>query len=153
MVPGARVFNRATALGLGSGVLFGLASVGYRGAALNLDGGDVFLRSAFGLALLTLFQTGVMVVWLRLREPGEIGRVLSNWRVSGLVGLTSMLGSLAWFTAFGLQKAAYVKALGQTELIFSFLFSTLLFRERSTARELMGIAALVVSVVLVLVLT
>ncbi|MEM9438741.1 MAG: EamA/RhaT family transporter [Pseudomonadota bacterium] len=149
----ARVFNRATALGLGSGLLFGLASVGYRGAALNLEGGDVFLRAALGLGFLTLFQTVVMLIWLQVREPGELSRVIASWRVSGLVGLTSMLGSLGWFTAFGLQKAAYVKALGQTELIFSFLFSMFLFGERSTARELFGIAALCVSVVLVILLT
>ncbi|MEM6727166.1 MAG: DMT family transporter [Pseudomonadota bacterium] len=146
----ARVFNRATALGLGSGFLFGLAAVGYRGAALGLEGGDIFLRSAFGLALLTLFQTLVMLAWIGWREAGELGRVLASWRVAGLVGVTSLLGSLGWFTAFGLQKAALVKALGQTELIFSFLFSTFLFGERSTGKELFGIAALIVSIVLVI---
>ena len=149
----ARVLNRATALGLLSGVLFGVASVGYRGAAINMEGGDVFLRAAFGLALLTIVQTLVMLVWLRLREPGELGRVLAAWRTVGLVGVTSMLGSLGWFTAFGLQKAAYVKALGQTELVFSFLFSTFFFGEKSTARELFGIAALCLSVVLVVLLS
>ncbi|MEO1703767.1 MAG: DMT family transporter [Pseudomonadota bacterium] len=148
----ARIFNRATALGLGSGLAFGVASTTYRGAALSMEGGDVFLRAAFGLALLTLVQTCLMVVWIWLREPGQLARVFAAWRTVGLVGVTSMLGSLGWFTAFGLQKAAYVKALGQTELIFSFLFSTLLFGERSTARELFGIAALVLSVVLVILL-
>ena len=149
----ARVFNRATALGLASGMLFGVSGATYRGAALALEGGDVFLRAAFGLALLTLAQTLIMAAYLRVWERGEIGRVLTSWRVSGLVGVTSMMGSLGWFTAFGLQKAAYVKALGQTELLFSFLFSTFLFGERSTARELFGIAALCLSVVLVILLT
>lgn len=148
----ARVLNRATALGLGSGVLFGLASVGYRGAALAMEGGDVLLRSAFGLALLTLFQTGVLVLWLHLREPGQILAMLRAWRTASLVGVTSMLGSLGWFTAFSLQTAALVKALGQTELLFSFLASTFLFGERSTGRELFGIAALTLSVVLVILL-
>lgn len=147
-----RFVTPATGLGLASGVLFGVAGVGYRGAALGLDGGDVFLRAAFGLALLTLVQTLVMACWLALRERGEIGRVLRQWRVVGAVGLTSLLGSLGWFTAFGLQKAAYVKAVGQSELVFSFLFSTLLFGERSTRRELFGIAALCVSVVLLVLL-
>ena len=143
----ARVLNRATALGLGSGLLFGLASVGYRGAALAMEGGDVVLRSLFGLALLTLVQTIVLLIWLRAREPGQISAMLREWRVVGLVALTSMAGSLSWFIAFGLQKAALVKAVGQTELIFSFLFSTFLFGERSTPRELFGIALLALSVV------
>ncbi|MEL6913461.1 MAG: EamA family transporter [Pseudomonadota bacterium] len=149
----ARVLNRATALGLASGLLFGVSGATYRGAALALEGGDVFLRAAFGLALLTLAQTAMMLVYLRVWERGEIGRVLRAWRGVSLVGLTSMLGSLGWFTAFGLQKAALVKALGQTELIFSFLFSTFLFGERTTARELGGIAALALSVVLVVLLS
>ncbi len=148
-----RVLTRATALGLASGVLFGVAAVGYRGAAINLEGGDVFLRAAFGLALLTLAQTLIMTAYLSLFERGEIARVIGSWRIAGLVGITSMLGSLGWFTAFGLQSAAYVKALGQAELIFSFLASTFIFGERSTARELFGIAALTVSVILVILLS
>ncbi|MEM6276134.1 MAG: EamA family transporter [Pseudomonadota bacterium] len=149
----ARVFNRATALGLGSGLLFGLASTGYRGAATAMEGGDIFLRSTFGLALLTLVQTAVLLTWLYAREPGQIRAMVSQWRVAGLVGVTSMVGSLGWFTAFGLQKAALVKALGQTELLFSFLFSTFLFGERSTLRELFGIGVLTLSVVLLILAT
>ncbi|MEM1101550.1 MAG: EamA/RhaT family transporter [Pseudomonadota bacterium] len=149
----ARVLNRATALGLASGLLFGVSGATYRGAALALEGGDVFLRAAFGLALLTLAQTAMMLVYLRVWERGEIGRVFRAWRAVSLVGATSMLGSLGWFTAFGLQKAALVKALGQTELIFSFLFSIFLFGERTTLRELGGIAALALSVVLVVLLS
>ena len=148
-----RVFNRAPALGLASGYLFGVSSATNRGAAFALEGGAVFLRAAFGLAILTLAQTLIMATYLRIWEAGEIGRVIRSWRVSGLVGVTSMLGSLGWFTAFGLQKAAYVKALGQSELIFSFLFSTFLFKERSTPRERFGIGALCLSVVLIVLLT
>lgn len=146
----ARVLTPATALGLASGVLFGVAAVGYRGAALALDGGDVFLRAAFGLALLTICQTLLLGVWLILKEPGELRRIFAAWRVAGMVGVTSLMGSLGWFVAFGLQKAAHVKALGQAELIFSFLASTFLFGERSTSRELFGIAALCLSVVLLI---
>ncbi|MEM6477404.1 MAG: DMT family transporter [Pseudomonadota bacterium] len=146
----ARVVTPATGLGLGSGLLFALAAVGYRGASLNLVGGDLFLRSALGLGYLTLFQTLAMAILLSTREPGQIARVIGAWRVASLVGLTSMLGSFAWFSAFALQKAAYVKALGQTELIFSFLFSTLLFKERSAPREIIGIATLLLSVLCVI---
>ncbi|MEM1232501.1 MAG: EamA family transporter [Pseudomonadota bacterium] len=148
-----RILNRATALGLGSGLLFGLASTGYRGAATAMDGGDIFLRSTFGLALLTIVQTAVLLLWLYAREPGQIRAMIAEWRVASLVGVTSMIGSLGWFTAFGLQKAALVKAVGQTELLFSFLFSTFLFGERSTPRELLGIGVLTLSVVLLVLAT
>jgi len=63
--------------------------------------------------------------------------------VAILVGLTGMLGMLGWFIAFRLQNAAYVRALGQVELVFSVLGSWLVFRERARPRELGGIALVV----------
>ena len=51
-------------------------------------------------------------------------------RKAVLIGLTSVGGSLGWFVAFTLQTAAYVNALGQIELIFSLIVSTLVFKEK-----------------------
>lgn len=147
-----RFFNKGAALGIASGALFGVSAIGYRAASLELASADPFLRASVTLMCVTAFQTLAMALWLRMREQGEIGRVLASWRVSTLVGLTSMLGSLGWFTAFTLQNAAYVKALGQVELVFSFLASTFLFREKTTKREIVGVLVLVSSV-LILVLT
>ena len=145
----ARVFNGASGYGLASGVLFGISAVGYRGASLSLPDGDVFLRAAFTLAAATAVQTVTLGAWLAWRERGEIAKVLASWRVSGLVGLTSMLGSLGWFTAFTLQTAAYVKALGQIELVFTFLFSVFWLRERSSSKEIGGIVLIVASIGLI----
>ena len=89
-----------------------------------------------------------MLPWLRWRTPGEITRVLARWRVTALVGVTGVLGSLGWFLAFALQNAAYVRALGQVELVFSALVSWILFRERATGREIAGIGLLGLSIVL-----
>ncbi len=139
--------RRAALLGLLGGAAFGISAIGYRGAALELGNGHYFFRAAFTLAAVTAMQTTVMALWLRAREPGEITRVLSAWRTTALVGLTGMLGSLGWFTAFTLQNAAYVRALGQVELIFSFAVAVLVFREKVTAREMAGIALLGAGVV------
>lgn len=145
----ARVFNRASGLGLASGLLFGVSAVGYRGASLSLAEGDVFLRASLTLAAATAIQTVVLGAWLAWRERGEIARVLASWRVSGLVGLTSMLGSLGWFTAFTLQSAALVKALGQVELVFTMLFSVFWLREKSSRKEVAGLLLLVASIGLI----
>jgi drug/metabolite transporter (DMT)-like permease len=51
-----------------------------------------------------------------------------------------------------LQNAAYVKALGQVELILSLFASILFFRETITRREIAGMALLGASI-LALVLT
>jgi drug/metabolite transporter (DMT)-like permease len=146
----ARVFNPASGYGLASGVLFGISAVGYRGASLSLEAGDVMLRASFTLSVATALQTLVLGLWLFSRERAEIGRVIAAWRVSSLVGLTSMLGSLGWFIAFTLQTAAYVKALGQIELVFTFLFSALWLKERSSAKEIGGIALIVISLLIII---
>ena len=146
-----RFFNRAAGIGLASGALFGVSAIGYRGASLALGDGHFLMRSVFTLMCVTVFQSVIMAVWLRLRETGEIAKVVRHWRVTFLVGLTGMIGSLGWFTAFTLQNAAYVKALGQVELIFSFCASYFIFKETTTRREVLGIALVILSI-LVLVL-
>lgn len=143
---------RGPGLGLAAGALFGLSAIGYRAASLALPSGDTLLRAAVTLAAVTCFQTLVMLPWLRLREPGEISRVFARWRITVLVGVTGMLGSLGWFVAFTLQNAAYVRAVGQVELVFSALASWLVFRERAGGRELAGIGLLGVSIVLLVLL-
>ena len=93
-----------------------------------------------------------MGIWLLVQDRDEIVAVLRAWRVAVLVGITSMTGSFLWFVAFTLQNAAYVKAVGQVELVLSVLASVLFFREKISGRELVGISLLLVSI-LVLVLT
>ncbi len=141
-----RLLNPSAGLGLGAGAMFGISATGYRAAGLALEGGDALLRAAVTLAAVTTAQALVMGAWLAWRERGEIRRVFRHWRITGLVGLTSVAGSLGWFTAFTLQTAAYVQAVGQVELVFTLLTSWLVFREKSTRRELTGIALVVASI-------
>ena len=148
---GAGLFNRSALLGVASGAMFGVSAVSYRTASLSLESGDFLIRAALTLAVVTLMQTVAMWIYLALREPGELSRVFSAWRVTLWVGVTGMAGSLGWFTAMTLQNAAYVRALGQIELVFTFAASVLFFRERSTAREIAGIAILTAGIVLLLV--
>ena len=142
-----RIFNRATALGLGAGILFGISGNGYRGASLSLEDGDVFYRAIITLAFVTAFQTITMALWLVWRERGQITAVIRAWRIAGLVGLTSMIGSICWFTAFTMQNAAYVNAVGQVELLFSLMIGAFVFGEKVTAREWQGLSLLTVSIV------
>ena len=69
--------------------------------------------------------------------------------MGGLVGLAGMLGSVGWFTAMALQNAAYVRAVGQVELIFTFLTSVIVFKEKVTVNEVFG-TVLIVGGILVL---
>ncbi|KIN79078.1 DMT family transporter [Sulfitobacter mediterraneus] len=140
--------NRAAGLGLASGILFSISAVSYRGASLTVVEADPILRAAVTLAAVVTMQTLIMVIWLRLREPGEITAVWSARKVAIWIGLTSMGGSLCWFIAFTLQNAAYVKAVGQAELILSVAASTLFFQEKITPREWAGMAILMASILM-----
>ena len=141
------LMNRATWLGLMAGAFFGLSSIGYRGATLAVDSRSALFRATVALAAVTTCQTIAMRAWLQWREPGEVGRVLRAWRATALVGLTGVLGSLGWFVAFALMNAAYVRSLGQVELIFSLGVSMLFFHEKVSAREVAGIALLALGIV------
>lgn len=144
---GWQVFNRASGLGLAAGAFFSVSAVGYRAASLEVPAEAPILRAAVTLAWVTLFQTGLLAAWLGWRDRDGLIGVFTRWRATMLVGATSMAGSLGWFTAYTLQTAALVNAVGQVELILSMLISWLILGERSTLRELAGIALLGLSVV------
>lgn len=139
-------FNRATGLGLASGLLFAISGVTYRGATLSLDLSDPVARAGLTLAAVTSMQTVAMVFWLCWRDPGQVAAVWAARRIAVWVGMMSMTGSFCWFLAFTLQTAAYVKALGQAELAFSLLASILVFREAVSGREWLGMAVLLASI-------
>lgn len=142
-----RMWSPTAGLGFAAGFLFAIAAVSYRGASLELVSPDPLLRAGVTLSAVTAMQMVAMAVWLRLRDPSEIWRVCAAWRTAGFVGLLSMAGSFCWFTAFSLQNAAYVKAVGQIEVIFGLIASVLFFKERFSLRELIGIAILGGSIV------
>jgi drug/metabolite transporter (DMT)-like permease len=98
-------------------------------------------------------QAVIMAVWLRWREPGQMRAVWHARKVAVWIGLMSLGGSLCWFIAFTLQNAAYVKALGQVELILSVAAATLFFHEKITLREWAGMAVLVGSILMLVLVT
>jgi drug/metabolite transporter (DMT)-like permease len=139
-------------IGIASGAGFGISAVAYRAASLSLGDQGFLIQAAFTLACVTLFQTVVMALYMQLREPGQILRVLRAWRVAVWAGASGMVASAGWFTAMTLQNAAYVRALGQIELVFTFAAAILFFREMPNRIEVFGIL-LVVAGILLLVLS
>ena len=147
-----RVMNRAAGLGLASGAFFAISAVGYRGATLEIASEDPLMRAGVTLAVVTLAQATGLAVWLIWREKGELTRVIAARKTAVWMGLTGMAGSLCWFTAFTMQSAAYVFAVGQIEVIFSMMASVMFFREKISAREYLGIAFLSASIILLVLL-
>ena len=95
-------------------------------------------------------QTIVCSAWLLLYKSNEFMLIFDRWRLSLFVGVTSIIGSAAWFTAFALERAAYVKTLGQIELVITVLISIFFFKEIPNRIEFCGIVFLIVGVLLLL---
>jgi drug/metabolite transporter (DMT)-like permease len=134
--------SRSAALGLASGAAFGMAAVGYRGAALSLATPSVVFAAAESLVWAQVFQTVLLGGYLVWRNARVVVAVIQAWRVSMLAGAMGAVGSACWFTAMAMQPVARVRTLGLVELYFSYLVSRRVFRERLGRAELFGLVLL-----------
>ena len=137
-------------MGLGCGAGFAIASVCYRAASLALEDNGFAVSAATTLTAVLIWQTLIMSVWLGLRDRASLKQSYVRWRPALAVGIASVIGSIGWFTAFALENAAYVKALGPVELVFALATSTLIFKEKTNRGELVGIALVVAGLVLII---
>jgi len=144
--------EKSTLIGLASGAFLGASVVFFRGASLSLGYDGFAMAAAFTLAVAVVFQTVIMGLWLAWKEPATLKAVVVEWRWSLAVGIAGMLASVGWFTAFTLENASYVRAVGQIELIFTFVASIFFFREKTNGKEVAGIL-LVAAGILMLILT
>ncbi|MBM3491553.1 MAG: DMT family transporter [Alphaproteobacteria bacterium] len=142
--------EKAALIGIASGGLFGVSAVAFRGASLSLDGPNFAMQAGFTLACSITLQTLLMGGYLYWREREQLRKVVQTWRISSLVGITGVIGSIGWFTAFTIQIAAYVRTLAQIELVFTFVASYFLFKERASRPEIIGILLVVASIVVLL---
>jgi drug/metabolite transporter (DMT)-like permease len=141
--------SRTALIGLASGAAFALSAVGYRGAALALDGAPFLIAAAFTLLVAQAIQTLLLGGWLAARDPAVIGRVFRAWRASLFAGFMGAAASAGWFTAMAIEPVAHVRTLGLVELVFSAVVSRRFFRERMTRREWAGMLLLVAGVVII----
>ncbi|WP_376871409.1 EamA family transporter [Albirhodobacter sp. R86504] len=150
---GVRFDRRAALYGVAAGALFGISAIGYRGATAELLPMSFVARALVALSFVTCAQSIGMAIYLRMFEPNELSRVLQAWRKTVWVGVTGVLGSAGWFAAFSLQNAALVRAVGQVEIVFTLLVSALVFKERLSARELGGMALVIISLLMIVAAT
>jgi len=142
--------EKPTLIGLLSAACLGGSVVFFRGAALALHHDSVVMAAGYTFAVSVVLQVIMMGVFIRWREPGQISAVLGHWRWAGPVGIAGALGSVCWFTAFTLQNAAYVRAVGQVELVFTFIASVVFFHEKVRALEILGILMVAGAILLLL---
>jgi drug/metabolite transporter (DMT)-like permease len=141
---------RPTLLGLGSGAMFALSAIGYRGAILSLEGVDFTMAATFTLVIGLAMQAVLLSAYLMLREPKAMREIIAAWRPSVTAGFLGALASQFWFLAFALATAASVRTLALVEVLFAQAISALVFGHKTTAREGLGIVLIVAGVGLLL---
>lgn len=139
-----------TLVGLICAAWLGGSVVLFRAASLSLNHESYLLSASFTLLVVLVIQILIMGLMIAVREPEQLKRVFAHWRPASLVGLSGGLASIGWFSAFTLQNATYVRALGQIELIFTFIATLLFFREKVARAEIAGIVLISAAIILVL---
>ncbi|WP_235964824.1 EamA/RhaT family transporter [Caenimonas soli] len=138
---GVRAWSgRAGWYGLASGAGFAFSAVGYRGAALQLPDASAWLIGGWGVLWAQAAQSLMLGAWLAWRAPQALRATATAWRISILAGGTGALASIGWFTAFALTTAANVRTLGMIEVVFSYLVSHRLLREKLSRVDQAGLA-------------
>ena len=141
--------TRPALLGLMSGAAFAIAAVGYRGGALALEGVAFPMAAAYTLVAAQALQTVLLAGWLLARDATVVLRVCRAWRASLFAGLMGATASIGWFTAMAIEPIAHVRTLALIELLFGYVVSRRIFRERVTATEVLGMLLLTAGLIVV----
>ncbi len=67
-----------------------------------------------------------------------------------MVSLTSALGSIGWFSAMALMDVAYVKTLGQIEVLFTIILAKVAMSKKTSTTDYIGLALIGISSVMVM---
>ena len=139
-----------TLIGIACAAWLGMSVVMFRAATLSLDVHSFLMAASFTLLIVLILQTAIMGILIGVREPQQLSKIFRYWRPAAWVGISGGLASIGWFSAFTLQNATYVRALGQVELIFTFVVTLLVFREKVSLAETGGILLIGASIILLL---
>lgn len=152
------LFGKATQVAFLCALLFTFSYLFLRAALLIMEPADgftmpegvggMFWRGAWTLLVATLMQIVCVGAWLWWSEPTVFAEMRPNAKIASFIGFTSAIGSFGWYTAFAMQNASYVRAVGQIEVVFTLLIAWFYFRERMTSLELIGVGVTVVGILM-----
>ena len=138
------------ALGIGSGALFGMAAIGYRGGVLALEAPNFIVGSSTTLVVGLTFQVVLLSAYLLIRDRAALVSLFRAWRPSMTAGFMGAFASQMWLLAFSLESAAKVRTLALVEILFAQILSRSVFKQGLASREAIGIGLIVLGVILLL---
>jgi drug/metabolite transporter (DMT)-like permease len=139
---------KPTLIGLVAAAAFALSAIGFRGAIIVLPGVSFVTAASYTLVFGLFLQTLILTVYLLARAPDVLAKIIGLWKPSLFAGFMGAFASQFWFLAFALTAAANVRTLALVEVLFAQGVAYYSFKQPLSARELSGIALIVVGVAL-----
>jgi drug/metabolite transporter (DMT)-like permease len=130
--------------------MFALSAIGYRGAILDLGHPSFVMTATFTLACGLVLQAALLTGYLALRDRAVLSAIVAQWRPSLFAGFMGATASQFWFLAFAIATAASVRTLALVEVLFAQGISALIFKQKTSPREALGMALIVVGVVILI---
>jgi drug/metabolite transporter (DMT)-like permease len=146
---GGDLSARTVAIGLACGTCFALTSLYAREASHAL--GLPFVQAAGWVLFWVLsLQTVLLCAFISARQPDTFKLLAARPGLVIAASVTSCLGSIGWFTAMAMQHVAYVKTLGQLEVLTTMLITVLWFKQPVRRHEFVGLILIGLAAILVM---
>ena len=136
-------------IGLACGTCFALTSLLVREASHTLN--VPFPHSAAWVLLWVLcIQTILLIMYISIKNPITFMQLKQHTKMTLATSLTSCLGSICWFSAMALHHVAYVKTLGQIEVLFTILIAFFWLKNPVKTHEIIGLLLIAFAAILVM---
>ena len=151
----ARAFDGTSLLiGIGCGASFMVTGIACRrlcapSASIGITLGGAVMAGTTILVISLAFQSMVMALWTHIKHPQEWRKLPA--RAGGIfqIGIYSVIGSMALFTAFGLAHPL-VSTVKQIDMPLSIAVAYLRYREIPSRWEWLGMMMIFASVFLII---
>lgn len=134
--------------GLASGLAFGVTLNAYRQAGVALDPAHPLYAATASVCVAQALQSLGLVAFLAVTRPAALKAVLASWRQSLGAGFFGAAASACWFAALAMAPAGAVRAVGVIEAPIAAAAGRRLFKEKLTARQMLGGAATAIGVIM-----
>lgn len=141
--------NPGAGFGLMSGLGLAITMLLVREASLSLNT-DLMISAAVTLVFMITVQSVMSLAYVAWQNTSQLPLMLKHWRICTFVGVTSVIGSIGWYTATSYHQTAYVKALGQVEFFITLFITYRIFKESISKMEYLGMFLILLSVFILL---
>lgn len=136
-------------IGLACGTCFALTSLFVREAShlLNVP----FPHSAAWVLVWVLcIQTILLVSYIAVKNRSTFIALKNNVKMTLATSIISCFGTICWFSAVSLHHVAYVKTLGQVEVLLTMLVAIFWLKNKVQKHEILGLLLIAAAAILVM---